>query len=97
LRSWSEFRPETEGGLLPFEAVMAMMSTALFRNRMNGHYVFSMASCPAPSTGSHSVQLTSSSSASDGVRHDEFQELTETIGSRRPGSRTVEVQGGRVE
>ena len=42
-RNWSGFSAETEAGLLPLADMMAICSTPRMRERLNGHYVSSIA------------------------------------------------------
>jgi hypothetical protein len=44
VRNWSGFKAEAEGGLLSLAESMAVMSTSRHRERLNGHYVSSVAS-----------------------------------------------------
>lgn len=43
VKSWSGFRSDAVGGMLPLADMMAVFSSALFRERFNGHYVSNMA------------------------------------------------------
>ena len=42
-KNWSGYAPAAEGGLLTLEGLMEMLSSDLFRYRMNGEYVSNMA------------------------------------------------------
>jgi hypothetical protein len=42
-RAWQGFRPEAEQGLLPLKTLLAIFSSAYFKERGNGRYISSFA------------------------------------------------------
>ena len=40
-RRWSGFRPGTDEGIIPLDALMALMSTPRHREKLKGHYLSS--------------------------------------------------------
>ncbi|MBI4082678.1 MAG: hypothetical protein HY423_08720 [Candidatus Lambdaproteobacteria bacterium] len=42
-RNWSGFKEEAKEGLLPLEGILHIFSSSRYRERLNGHYITSMA------------------------------------------------------